>query len=268
MNKYLMGNSLRILVGCLAIGLMGCQQQDNKALVEKLTKMEDRIDSLSKLADKPQRAPARKAQRPDGNTIYSMPVHPFNPIKGPKQAKVTVVKGFEFACGYCRKAVPTMDKILETYKDDVRIVYKQSVLHPNTATVPALASCAAGLQGKFSEFEKRMWDDGFPKRKFGQETMDAYAKEIGLDMNKYKVDSEGPCKKYIAQDRQELVKLNARGTPAFFINGRFVSGARPFEAFKTVIDQELAKANKAIASGTSLANYYDSFVVKKGKKTL
>jgi hypothetical protein len=57
-------------------------------------------------------------------------------------------------------------------------------------------------------------------------------------------------------------------TPAFFINGRFISGAVPIDNFITVIDEELKKANERIQQGTAKAQYYQQWVVDKGLKTL
>ena len=143
------------------------------------------------------------------------------------------------------------------------------MVHPTTATDPALASCAAGKQGKFGEMEKLIWEKGYNAgRNLKADNMEKLAKEAGLDMKKYKEDIGEPCKKLIKQDRDELSKVGVSGTPAFFINGRFLSGARPVDQFKKLVDEELAKANKAIEGGVKLEDYYKEAVVKKGKKKL
>ncbi|WP_428261517.1 DsbA family protein [Haliangium sp.] len=69
-------------------------------------------------------------------------------------------------------------------------------------------------------------------------------------------------------DQAQLAKVGVSGTPAFFINGRFLSGAQPFPAFKQVIDEELKKADDRLAKGDSLAGYYDKYVVEQGLKAL
>lgn len=114
-----------------------------------------------------------------------------------------------------------------------------------------------------------IWTKGFDAgRNLGRENMDKLAKEAGLDMTKYKADMEGYCKTFIRKDQADLAKVGARGTPAFFINGRFLSGARPVGQFKAIVDQELKKANDRIAKGTKVQDYYNEWVVKKGKKSL
>ena len=114
-----------------------------------------------------------------------------------------------------------------------------------------------------------IWEKGYSAgRNLGRENMDKLAKEAGLDLTKYKADMAGYCKTFIRKDQADVARVGARGTPAFFINGRFLSGARPVGQFKAIIDQELKKANAAIAKGTKVEDYYNEFVVKKGKKTL
>ncbi len=160
---------------------------------------------------------------------------------------------------------------MKDYGDDIKIVYKHYVVHPQQATTPALAVCAAGLQGKFGPMEKLIWDKGYGAgRNLSKDNMLKLAGEAGLDMGKFKKDLDGPeCQKRIRQDQQELSRVGTRGTPAFYINGRFLSGARPIGQFKRLVDEELAKANARIKKGeATVANYYDKFVVKKGKKKL
>ena len=94
------------------------------------------------------------------------------------------------------------------------------------------------------------------------------SEEIGLDLTRFRADQNGPCKGIVASDQASLSKVGLRGTPGFFINGRFLSGARPIDQFKTLIDEELAKAKKRIRKGTKRRKYYQTWVVEKGKKNL
>lgn len=146
-------------------------------------------------------------------------------------------------------------------------MYRHYVVHPQTATDPALAACAAGLQGKFDKMEELIWEKAYKAgRDLSAGKMKQLAQEAGLDMSKYEADIKGVCAQKIREDQAELARFGARGTPAFFINGRFISGARPFPAFKQVIDEELEKANKRIAQGTPVEKYYDTWVIEKGEK--
>ncbi len=156
------------------------------------------------------------------------------------------------------------------YGDDVRIVFKHYLVHPQAGTTPSLAACAANRQGKFKSMYDLIWEKGFKaNRNLGQENMEKLAQEVGLDMSKFKADMDGPCKQLVAQDQAEVGKVGTTGTPAFYINGRFLSGAQPIESFKAIIDEELKKANERIAKGeATAASYYDEFVMKKGLTAL
>lgn len=149
----------------------------------------------------------------------------------------------------------------------MKVVYRHYVVHPQTATDPALATCAAHLQGKFEKMEELVWEKAYKAgRDLSEKKMLELAQEAGLDMNKFKADMKGSCTQKVREDQAVLASFGARGTPAFFINGRFLSGARPFASFKEVIDDELAKANKRIAQGTPVEKYYDTWVLEKGLK--
>jgi predicted DsbA family dithiol-disulfide isomerase len=138
------------------------------------------------------------------------------------------------------------------------------------ATAPALAGCAAHKQGKYFQIEKLLWEKGYDnQRNFSPENIDAIAKEVGLDMSKFKTDMEGACRTIIRDDQAALGAVGVSGTPAFFINGRFLAGAAPIAAFKALIDEELKKANERIGKdGVTAENYYQKWVAEKGKKKL
>lgn len=127
------------------------------------------------------------------------------------------------------------------------------------------------MQGKFGEMEHLIWEKGFKAgRNLSKENMIKIAGEVGLNMDKFKKDLDGQeCAKKVRQDQSQLSRVGTSGTPAFYINGRFLSGARPIDQFKTLIDEELKKANDRISKGeATVANYYEKFVVQQGKKKL
>ena len=101
------------------------------------------------------------------------------------------------------------------------------------------AAEAANQQGKFWEMHDKIFSDqrGMSEAKYLQ-----YAGEIGLDVEKFKKDLKSPAvQKRIKVDTAQASKLGVTGTPAFFVNGRFLSGAQPFDSFKRLIDEMLAK---------------------------
>jgi protein-disulfide isomerase len=157
-------------------------------------------------------------------------------------------------------------------------VFKHFVVHPQTAMTPALATCAAGMQGKFWEFEKAVWNSAWdiqagPRMKdvqlLNEDNMVKIATDLKLNMDKFKADMKADkCKNDINGAMASLSKLGVRGTPAFFINGRYLSGAQPIENFKAVIDEEIKKADDAIKAGTKADEYYKTAVMEKGKKAM
>ena len=95
-------------------------------------------------------------------------------------------------------------------------------------------------------------------RQLQREDLDRYAREIGLDMDRFSqaLDTRA-YKGRVEQDVEVAAKAGVKGTPSFLINGRKLVGAQPVEAFKAVIDEELASARKLIAKGTPPEKVYD-----------
>lgn len=167
------------------------------------------------------------------------------------------------------KVGPTLEQLLKDYKGDLKIVYKNFIVHPSTATEPALAGCAAAMQGKFSKMKKLIWEEAFPNRDFSRKNLERLAKKAKVRMKLFRADRDGACVARVQLDQEQARKVGVVGTPAFFINGRFLSGARPIDQFKKLIDEELAKANARIRGGeASVSNYYERFVLDRGLKKL
>ena len=184
-------------------------------------------------------APTRPTARrgPDPNQRYSVNVK-GSPAKGPDAAKVTVVEFSDFQCPFCSRVNPTMARIHEDYGDDVRIVFKHLPLriHPKAPAAHAAAE-AAHSQGRFWEMHDAIFAD---QAGMSPERYREYAEKIGLDLDRYDRDLEaGDVQKRVSGDSAEAEKLGVTGTPAFFVNGRFLSGAQPYESFKRLIDAEL-----------------------------
>jgi protein-disulfide isomerase len=143
------------------------------------------------------------------------------------------------------------------------------VVHPQVATLPAWAACAAQKQGKFEEFEHKCWNEAYGKVNYDEALMLKFADDLKLDAARFKADMNGDaCKQQVADHQKRLGQVGVTGTPAFFINGRYLSGARPIEQFKALVDEELKKANDAIAKGgVTPETYYQKMVFEAGKKS-
>jgi len=122
----------------------------------------------------------------------------------------------------------------------VRIVFKHMPLsfHKNAPAAHAAAE-AAGMQGKFWEMHDEIFKN---QRDLSPATFERYAGEIGLDVKQYKKDLDSKTlRDRIDGDLSQARQLGVTGTPAFFINGRFLSGAQPISSFKRLIDEALKK---------------------------
>jgi protein-disulfide isomerase len=132
----------------------------------------------------------------------------------------------------------------------------------NRAQAAAEASEAAGNQGKFWEMHDKIFENA---KELTDENFAKWAGELGLDLEKFKKDMTDPALKKKIADQQKLgTSLGARGTPAFFVNGRYLSGAQPKEAFKAIIDEEMKKADALLAKGISRDKVYEE-TIKNGK---
>ncbi|NBC46081.1 DsbA family protein [Corallococcus exiguus] len=247
--------------------LSGAQPIDNfKALIdEELAKAEGLVKSgiapsqvYARTIEKGvERAPSRPAQQQaePAAAAKKVEVPADSPSFGPATAKVTIVEWSDFECPFCSRAVPTLNKIKETYGKDVRVVFRHQPLPMHShAKIAAQASMAAHEQGKFWEMHDKLFAN---QRALERGDLEKYAQELGLDMNKFKAALESSkISAKVDSDSSAGMAVGANGTPAFFINGRFLSGAQPFEAFKPLIDQEIAKADKALAAGTKAEDLY------------
>lgn len=160
------------------------------------------------------------------------------PSFGPADAKVTLVEFSDFQCPYCSRAANTVTEIKKKYGDKVRFVFRQFPLsfHQN-AHLSAQASLAAHAQGKFWPFHDKMFAN---QSKLDRESLEGYAKEVGLDLVKFKKALDD--KTYAATVDAEL-KLGEEsfvdGTPTIFLNGKRVEDPSNVDALSKAIDAEL-----------------------------
>ncbi len=111
-------------------------------------------------------------------------------------------------------------------------------IHSKAPAAHAAAE-AAHRQGKFWEMHDRIFAN---QRQLSEEKYVEYAQEMGLDVERFKRDlASAEVKKRVDDDAKQAASLGVTGTPGFFVNGRKLKGAKPFAAFKTLIDEELAK---------------------------
>jgi protein-disulfide isomerase len=172
------------------------------------------------------------------------------PVRGAAAAPVTILEFSDFQCPYCVRSRPTVAKIREAYGDKVRWAFRHYPLsfHDKAQKAGEAAACA-GDQGKFWEMHDRLWENS---AKLAVEDLKQHAVALGLDAAAFGqcLDS-GRHAGLVARDEEAGQGYGVSGTPAFFVNGRPLVGAQPYEAFQQVIDDELQRVGASAPAGAA-----------------
>lgn len=166
-----------------------------------------------------------------------------HPSRGPANAPVTLVEFADFECPFCGGLYPTLKLIEENYAGKLRVVYRQfplTSMHPN-AQKSAEASLCAFEQQKFWEFHDSMFEN---QRELSVEALKRRAAVLKLNTATFNecLDS-GRQAEAIRKEKAEGSQLGVGGTPTVFINGRLLAGGPSYANLKTMIDDELQRAN-------------------------
>jgi protein-disulfide isomerase len=164
-----------------------------------------------------------------------------DPFRGPADAPVTIVEFSDYQCPYCERAEGVVDQVLERYDDQVRVVFRDlplESLHPDAPKAHEAAGCALEQESFWPMHEKLFAN----RRNLDRESLVQYATELELDVDAFTTClEEGRRADEVAEDIAAARAQGISGTPAFFINGRLISGAQPFERFEEIIDDELRR---------------------------
>ncbi len=203
-------------------------------------------NSVEEYFKKKQEEMRAKQERADGQDLEEQFKNPVkieagnSPVKGPKDAKITIIEFSDFQCPFCKRGKDTMDQILKAYPKDVKLVFKHLPLEFHKQAKPAaIATLAAGKQGKFWEMHDIFFDN---QQSLNEEFIMTTAQKLGLNMDKFKADMASDEIAKQVKDDSELARKNGiSGTPGFFVNGVAVKGAYPYDHFKGIIDRWLNK---------------------------
>lgn len=218
------------------------------------------IDVLRDRAVVAPKPPVRPGS-PDPDTVYAVPVADA-PSRGPMDAAVTIVEFTDYQCPFCSRVDGTLAALRERFPDDVRVVVQHLPLafHRQAFDAAVAAECA-GDQDRFWEAHELLFararqlsDDNKPA---------SLVRDIaGIDQPRFDacIASE-KARTRVAEDARLAERFGARGTPSFFVNGRYLSGAQPLEKFVEVVERERAAAR---VSGISSSEYYRRAVLDKG----
>lgn len=161
------------------------------------------------------------------------------PARGPANAPITIVAFSDYECPFCKRGEETLEQVIETYGDKVKVFHRDYPLsfHANAHAAAQAAHCAND-QSKFWEYHTKL----FEASDLTATGLASIAKDLALDEGKFsECLSSGKYKAAVDKEMADGNAAGVNGTPAFFINGRSLSGAQPFEAFKEIIDAELAR---------------------------
>lgn len=172
-----------------------------------------------------------------------------SPVRGRKGSKVVLVEFSDFQCPYCDRAYQLISsRIYPEYKDKVEFRFKQLPLSFHDWARPAANAALCAADQDDDKFWKAYGYFFENQRSIKKANIDEKIKDMagsaGLKMRDFLacVD-ERRFDKQVERDIQEANGLGITGTPAFMINGRKISGAQPYDAFKRILDEELASAN-------------------------
>lgn len=164
------------------------------------------------------------------------------PSRGADDAIVTLVEFSDFECPYCKQATSVLDQLLDAYGDRVRLVYRHyplDNLHPH-ARKASEASLCAQEQDKFWVMHDQMFAS---QRSLGVDGLKALAVAAGLEAEPFSscLDS-GRHQQAVEADFQAGLRIGIDRTPAFLINGRYISGSPTYDALEAIVEQELERA--------------------------
>jgi predicted DsbA family dithiol-disulfide isomerase len=160
------------------------------------------------------------------------------PVKGSPGAPVTIVEFVDYECPHCRRVQPVLRQILDEYRDEVKVLFKHYPLGSHTnAGLAAEAATAAHKQGKFWAYNDKLWNISDSLSPAGMEQI---AKDVGLDVTKWRADFESEAvKARVQKDRQQGEALAIAATPTIYINGRQFTDARDVDSMRDWINEEL-----------------------------
>jgi protein-disulfide isomerase len=177
-------------------------------------------------------------KRPHPIQRAKITINPSDPSQGNANAPIKLVEFTDYQCPFCVKARPVIEQVLKTYPNQIHYVLKDFPLsfHKEAPKASEAAHCAKD-QNKYWEYSDLLWENQGDLR---ISSLKKYAKSLNLNMGDFNTClDKGKYSQLVENNLKEGKIAGVSGTPAFYINGRQLSGARPFAQFKQIIDEEL-----------------------------
>lgn len=163
-----------------------------------------------------------------------------SPMKGNPGGRITLVEFADYECPHCKRFQPVLRQILDEFPNDVKLYFKHYPLPQHTnARLAAEGAVAAQKQGKFWQYQEKLWDH---QDDLGPAEIEKAAKETGLDLTKFRKDiASDPVKAKVAKDHDEGATIGLQATPTLYIDGREYTDGRDADSLREWIKDELGK---------------------------
>ena len=175
--------------------------------------------------------------------VVAVPGGATSPSRGPEGAPVTIVEFSDFQCPFCDRVRPSLLALLEDYPEELRLVYRHFPLSAHPLASPAAeASACAGEQERFWTYHDLVFEN---QAELSEEKLFEFANTAALDLEIFRVCfEEGRYQEQVRADYRAGLEAGVRGTPAFFVNGRPLSGADAESDLRLMIERELARVER------------------------
>ena len=228
---------LVILIFFLVFNLYSTDKKINKqeiqSIIEKyiLENPEIIIESLEKFT-------ANQKEREKENFVYILKnfydskLYESLPRIGNTKSQLIIVEFIDYNCGYCKKTLPTISKLMKNF-ENIKIVFIDYPILSESSEIAARASLAANEQNAYFEYHTVLLNN---KKSINEDTLYKIAKELSLDIEKFKKDmSSEKIKNNIIRNVKFANSLKIRGTPTFIIGKQILPGAYDYEKLKKII---------------------------------
>ncbi|HWZ92307.1 MAG TPA: thioredoxin domain-containing protein, partial [Polyangiaceae bacterium] len=181
-----------------------------------------------------------------------------NPTRGPANAPIVIHEFADFQCPFCSRVEPTLSELEKAFPGKLRFVWHDLPLpfheHARPAAIVAREARAEKGDATFWKIHDFMFRDQQDEHALSPEKFAQYAASLGLDSARVQAaQTDGRHDAVLQRDQAIADAAKIRGTPAFVINGYFVSGAQPLSAFKRAVRYALAHPTKKPSSATVIA---------------
>jgi len=195
------------------------------------------IESIQSLR---QREEVKKHEKIKGNIInYQNELinDPDTPVGGNQNGSINIIEFFDYRCGYCKRVLPDLIKLVSKDKD-IRLIYKEFPILGPKSIVASKAGLSAWIldKSKYQTFHKAMMDS---KGMLSESRIMKLASNAGYNVANLKKIMETSRIDKILEKTYNLAKaLDINGTPAFIIGDQVIRGAIDFKTLENLVSEE------------------------------